>query len=33
MHANVLNVLTHMDPKKDVVSASGKLIIGSPDNN
>jgi hypothetical protein len=32
MHAYVLNDLTQMDPK-DVVSASGKLIIGSPYNN
>jgi hypothetical protein len=32
MHVYVLNDLTQMDPK-DVVSASGKLIIGSPYNN
>jgi hypothetical protein len=32
MHAHVLNDLTQLDPK-DVVSASGKLIIGSPYNN
>jgi hypothetical protein len=32
MDAHVLNDLTHMDPK-DVVSAGGKLIIGSPYNN
>jgi hypothetical protein len=32
MHAHALNALTQMDPK-DVVSAGGKLIIGSPYNN
>jgi hypothetical protein len=32
MNAHILNDLTHMDTK-DVVSASGKLIIGSPYNN
>jgi hypothetical protein len=32
MNAHVLNNLTHMDPK-DVVSAGGKHIIGSPYNN
>jgi hypothetical protein len=32
MHAHVLNNLTHIDPK-DVVSAGGKLIVGSPYNN
>jgi hypothetical protein len=32
MNAHVLNDLKHMDPK-DVVSAGGKLIIGSPYNN
>jgi hypothetical protein len=32
MHAHALNDLTQMDPK-DVVSAGGKLIIGSPYNN
>jgi hypothetical protein len=32
MNAHVLNVLTHMDPK-GVVSAGGKLIVGSPYNN
>jgi hypothetical protein len=32
MNAHALNDLTHMDPK-DVVSAGGKLIIGSPYNN
>jgi hypothetical protein len=32
MNAHVLNDLTHIDPK-DVVSADGKLIIGSPYNN
>jgi hypothetical protein len=31
-HAHALNDLTQLDPK-DVVSASGKLIIGSPYNN
>jgi hypothetical protein len=32
MNAHALNDLTHMD-QKDVVSAGGKLIIGSPYNN
>jgi hypothetical protein len=32
MNAHVLNVLNQLDPK-DVVSAGGKLIIGSPYNN
>jgi phosphate starvation-inducible protein PhoH len=32
MNEHALNDLTHMDPK-DVVSASGKLITGSPYNN
>jgi hypothetical protein len=32
MHAHALNDLTQLDPK-DVVSAGGKLIIGSPYNN
>jgi hypothetical protein len=32
MHAHVLNDLKQLDPK-DVVSASGKLIVGSPYNN
>jgi hypothetical protein len=32
MNAHVLNDLTYMDTK-DVVSAGGKLIIGSPYNN
>jgi hypothetical protein len=32
MNAHVLNDLTNMDPK-DVVSAGGKLINGSPYNN
>jgi hypothetical protein len=32
MNAHVLNNLTHMDTE-DVVSADGKLIIGSPYNN
>jgi hypothetical protein len=32
MHAHTLNDLTQLDPK-DVVSAGGKLIIGSPYNN
>jgi hypothetical protein len=32
MHAHALNDLTPMDPK-DVVSAGGKLIIGSSYNN
>jgi hypothetical protein len=32
MNAHVLNDLTQKDPK-DVVSAGGKLIIGSPYNN
>jgi hypothetical protein len=32
MHAHALNDLTPKDPK-DVVSAGGKLIIGSPYNN
>jgi hypothetical protein len=31
MHAHALNDLTQLDPK-DVVSAGGKLIIGSPNN-
>jgi hypothetical protein len=31
MNAYVLNDFTHMDPK-DVVSAGGRLIIGSPYN-
>jgi hypothetical protein len=32
MHAHVLHNLTPLDPK-EVVSAGGKLIIGSPYNN
>jgi hypothetical protein len=32
MHAHALNGLTQLDPK-DVVSAGGKLMIGSPYNN
>jgi hypothetical protein len=32
MHAHALNDLTQMD-LKDVVSAGGKLIVGSPYNN
>jgi hypothetical protein len=32
MNAHALNDLTQLDPK-DVVSAGGKLIIGSPYNN
>jgi hypothetical protein len=32
MHAHALNDLTQLDPK-DVVSAGGKLLIGSPYNN
>jgi hypothetical protein len=32
MHAHALNDLTQLDPK-DVVSAGGKLMIGSPYNN
>jgi hypothetical protein len=32
MNAHILNDLTHMDTK-DVVSAGGKLINGSPYNN
>jgi hypothetical protein len=32
MNAHVLNDLTHMDTK-DIVSAGGKLINGSPYNN
>jgi hypothetical protein len=32
MHAHVLNDLTQLEPK-DVVSAGGKLIIGSSYNN
>jgi hypothetical protein len=32
MHAHVLNDLTQLDPK-GIVSAGGKLIIGSPYNN
>jgi hypothetical protein len=32
MYAHALNDLTPMDPK-DVVSAGGKLKIGSPYNN
>jgi hypothetical protein len=32
MNAHVLKDLTNMDPK-DVVSAGGKLILGSPYNN
>jgi hypothetical protein len=32
MNAHTLNDLTQLDPK-DVVSAGGKLIIGSPYNN
>jgi hypothetical protein len=32
MHSHALNDLTQMDPK-DVVSAGGKPIIGSPYNN
>jgi hypothetical protein len=32
MNAHILNDLTHMDTKY-VVSAGGKLIIGSPYNN
>jgi hypothetical protein len=32
MHAHVLNELTQLDPQ-DVVSAGGKLILGSPYNN
>jgi hypothetical protein len=32
MHAHALNDLAQLDPK-DVVSAGGKLIIGSPYNN
>jgi hypothetical protein len=32
MHAHALNDPTQLDPK-DVVSAGGKLTIGSPYNN
>jgi hypothetical protein len=32
MHAHALNDLAQLDPE-DVVSAGGKLIIGSPYNN
>jgi hypothetical protein len=32
MHTHTLNDLTQLDPK-DVVSAGGKLILGSPYNN